>query len=130
MMKRDSRVMPSLGDVGYCYWFGASGHKYVHSVYSIASWPGHLYANIMLVRNDPDEGRQILWVGQSGPVYGQVSEDGAMAKARAQGANEVHVHLLGKHPAVRRQIVADLRRVTMVGMSGLGRIIKTAANEG
>ncbi len=112
-----------LGNVNYCYWIGASGHRYVHSVYRLESWPGHLDANIMLVRNCPDDGRQILWVGLSGAGHGQLSDPDALSWARANGANEIHVHLLGASATDRIAIVRDLQLIARVGTAGLSRKI-------
>lgn len=112
-----------LGDVSYCYWYGASGHRYVHSVYRLDTWPGHLDANIMLVRNCPREGRQILWVGQCGARHGELSDSGILAWARANRANEIHVHLLGASAGCRDQIAHDLQKIARVGSAGLTRKI-------
>ncbi len=108
-----------LGDVNYCYWTGASGHRYVHSVYRLETWPGHLDANIMLVRNCPADGRQILWVGECGADHGQLSDPGILSWARTNGANEIHVHLLGASASERIWIVRDLQQIARVGTAGL-----------
>jgi hypothetical protein len=115
-----------LYDVGYCYWFGASGRKYVHSVYRLDAWPGHVDANIMLIRNCPTDGRQILWAGQAGRIPGQLSKQGILSWARANGANEVHVHLLGGSAILRDQITKDLQRIARIGSAGLVRDISFA----
>ena len=117
-----------LGDVSYCYWYGASGHRYIHSVYRLDTWPGHLDANIMLVRNCPDEGRQILWVGQCGTDHGHLSDPGILAWAQANGANEVHVHLLGASATDRGQIACDLQKIARVGASGIARKISATSS--
>jgi len=110
-----------LGDVSYCYWTGASGNRYVHSVYRLDTWPGHLEANVLLVRNSPDDGRQILWVGQCGANHGQLSDPGILSWARANGANEIHIHLLGTSPADRVEIIRDLQQMARVGAAGRTR---------
>jgi hypothetical protein len=119
-----------FGNVSYCYWTGASGHRYIHSVYSLDLWPGHLDANIMLVRNCPDDGRQILWVGECGADHGQLSDPGILSWARANGANEIHVHLLGASAADRTGIVRDLQQIARVGTGGLARKVFTNSSTG
>lgn len=119
-----------LGNVNYCYWIGASGHRYIHSVYRLDSWPGHLDANTMLVRNCPDDGRQILWVGQCGAKHGRLSGPGILPWARANGANEIHVHLLGTSSADRVAIVRDLQQIARVGSAGLSRKILANGSAG
>lgn len=90
------------------YWHGRSGRKYIHTVFSFADWPGHTDANILLVRRDARDDRQIIWAGQSGAVAGLLSDPGALAGAKQAGANEIHVHLLGEDMLMRQCIVEDL----------------------
>ena len=90
------------------YWHGRSGRKYIHTIYSFAAWPGHSNANILLVRRDSTDKREIIWAGQTGDIPGLTTDYGVLDRARKSGANEIHVHLLGDDELMRQCIVEDL----------------------
>lgn len=101
----------ALGDLpvggAFRYWRGKSGRRYLHTVYSLAEWPGYASANVMFVRRMADD-RQVLWVGQTFAADG--NETLALLKRmRRMGANEVHIHLLAGSNRARDAVEKDLR---------------------
>ena len=90
------------------YWRGASGRRYLHSVYSLVGCPALPRANYILVRRFDDGTRVAL-------AFGQTKDDAIslnLAHLRHQGAklgaNEVHIHLLAETPEERAHVEGDL----------------------
>lgn len=94
--------------VNCIYWHGRSGRRYIHTIYSFAAWPGHSNANVLLVRRNANQSRDIIWAGQTGDIPGLTTDFGVLDRARKDGANEIHVHLLGDDEMMRQCIVEDL----------------------
>jgi len=90
------------------YWRGASGRRYLHSVYTLIGCPALPRANYILVRRYDDGRRTAL-------AFGQTKDDAVslnLAHLRHEGAkcgaNEVHIHLLAETPDERAAAEADL----------------------
>jgi hypothetical protein len=90
------------------YWRGASGRRYLHSVYSLVGCPALPRANYILVRRFDDGTRAAL-------AFGQTKDDAVtlnLAHLRHEGAkcgaNEVHVHLLAEDEEARALVETDL----------------------
>jgi hypothetical protein len=90
------------------YWRGASGLRYLHSVYTLIGCPALPQANYILVRRYEDGRRVAL-------AFGQTKDDAAslnLAHLRHEGAkcgaNEVHIHLLAETGEERAAAEADL----------------------
>lgn len=90
------------------YWRGASGRRYLHSVYTLVGCPAFPQANYILVHRHADGTRTPL-------LFGQTKDDAIslnLAHLRHQGAklgaNEVHIHLLTETVEERAQAEADL----------------------
>ena len=87
------------------YWRGASGRRYLHSVYTLIGCPALPQANSILVRRHEDGTRVAL-------AFGQTAISLNLAHLRHQGAkhgaNEVHIHLLAKTAEERSMVEADL----------------------
>ena len=100
---------PALDNVARCqYWRGASGRRYLHSVYTLIGCPALPRANYILVRRHDDGSRTPL-------SFGQTKDDAIslnLAHLRHQGArlgaNEVHIHLLAETPEERAHVEGDL----------------------
>lgn len=91
------------------FWTGASGKRYVHSVYSLRECPELPVANYVLVRRDMDGRCHALAVGRltcSTPTINmaEIRQRGALL-----GATEVHVHLLAEGRRQMKDIERDLR---------------------
>jgi hypothetical protein len=91
------------------FWTGASGQRYVHSVFSLIGCPELPKAVYLLVRRDQHDRRTVLRVGRT--RHDAVSLNLAEIRHRGAqlGANEVHVHFLAKSDRERRRIELDLR---------------------
>jgi len=95
-------------DQAFHYWRGASGRRYLHSVYSLVGCPALPQANFILVRRHEAGSREALAFGNT--------KDGAMSLNLARlrhegakiGANEVHIHLLADTARARTFVEADL----------------------
>jgi hypothetical protein len=103
-----SRV-PAVVSERFHFWHGASGQRYVHTVYNLIDCPAIPAANYLLVRRDASGVCHALSVGR-------VAEDAPslnLAQLRQQGANlgatEVHIHLLAGNARQGKLIEFDLR---------------------
>ena len=90
------------------YWRGASGRRYLHSVYTLVGCPALPQANFILVRRHEDGTREAL-------AFGDTKDDAIslnLAHLRHLGAkigaNEVHIHLLADTAHDRALVEADL----------------------
>lgn len=95
-------------DQAFHYWRGASGRRYLHSVYSLVGCPALPQANFILVRRHENGTREAL-------AFGSTKDDAMslnLARLRHEGAkigaNEVHIHLLAETPRARKFVEADL----------------------
>lgn len=95
-------------DQAFHYWRGASGRRYLHSVYSLVGCPALPQANFILVRRHEDGSREAL-------AFGNTKADAMslnLARLRHEGAkigaNEVHIHLLADTAQARSFVEADL----------------------
>lgn len=90
------------------YWRGASGRRYLHSVYTLVGCPPLPQANYILVRRHTDGTRDAL-------AFGNTRDDAVslnLAHLRHEGAkcgaNEIHIHLLAVTAHDRAMVEADL----------------------
>jgi hypothetical protein len=112
----------------YHYWRGASGARYLHSVYSLRDCPALPKATYIIVRRDNDGTRRPLKIGQT------VEDADTLNLARLRhlgaklGGNEVHIHLLAESSEERDMVEADLSLRQM----GKARRVRglCAANDG
>ncbi|MEZ5829360.1 MAG: hypothetical protein R3D30_00940 [Hyphomicrobiales bacterium] len=95
------------------YWRGASGRRYLHSVYTLLGCPALPQANYILVRRYEDGTREAI-------AFGQTIDDAItlnLAHLRHEGAkcgaNEVHVHLLADTAHERALVESDLAAAHM-----------------
>ena len=112
----------------YHYWRGASGARYLHTVFALIGCPQLPMANYILVRRDQDGTRRPLDIGQT--VY--VAESLNLAHLRRRGAllgaNEIHVHFLPESVRQRRAVEADLS-ARQLGRTGAAHL-DAPANDG
>lgn len=92
----------------FMFWSGASGTRYVHTIYTLHECPDLPNANVLLVRRDATGQREIVHIGtveHDSPSWNlaEIRHTAAVA-----GANEVHVHLLAETVAQRGFIEIDL----------------------
>lgn len=91
------------------YWFGASGERYLHTVYPLVECPELPRANFILVGRDADGARLAIRVGQTRDDAGSLNRARLRHLGALLGAVEVHVHLLAENREERCAVEADLR---------------------
>ena len=109
--RRDNRPLACLSRTGleklFHSWLGVSGRRYICSVYAVGASPvfDRSRAVVAAVRRDGADGRIAF-------VFAPNAQDDDFAfwtaRARACGACEWHVHLLGETPEARAAILSDL----------------------
>lgn len=90
------------------YWRGASGRRYLHSVYSLIGCPALPRANYILVRRYDDGTRAALAFGQTKDETASLNLAHLRHQGAKCGANEVHIHLLADTADARSEVEADL----------------------
>lgn len=98
---------PSFQD-RFWYWSGASGRKYIHSVYGIEDCPplpGAIYVSV----KRKGSLRIAVAVGRFQPFWDHVVGAREARRFTSLGVDELHVHLLGKTPAQTEAVFMDLQ---------------------
>jgi hypothetical protein len=95
------------------YWRGASGKRYLHSVYSLIGCPALPQANYILVRRYDDGSRVALALGQTKDEAISLNLAHLRYEGAKCGANEVHLHLLAETPESRALVEDDLATAHM-----------------
>ena len=95
-------------DQAFHYWRGASGRRYLHSVYTLIGCPALPRANYILVRRYEDGTRSALAFGQTRDGTATVNLAHLRHEGAKCGANEVHIHLLAEGADARASVEADL----------------------
>ena len=90
------------------YWRGASGQRYLHSVYSLIGCPALPQANYILVRRHEDGTRTPIAFGETKDDAISLNLAHLRHKGAKLGANEVHIHLLATTAAERALVETDL----------------------
>jgi hypothetical protein len=90
------------------FWTGASGKRYVHTVYSLFDCPTLEDANYILVRRTDKTTRTVLAIGRLVNRCASLNLAEIRQHAAALGADEVHVHLLAASMQEAQAVEADL----------------------
>ncbi len=94
----------------FWYWYGASGTRYIHSVYGIDSAPLLPGAVYIAARRIDERTCQAVACGTITPA--EIADAARFfAMLRNAGAEELHVHLLASCPAEAAQIRRDLEKL-------------------
>lgn len=106
-MRSDRAVRPAVrAEVlrgGLTAWRGLSGRRHLVQVHPFnAEVPGRIGGLAIAVRRDAAGFAHIVAIG------GDVSKPSWWARARAAGANELHVHQLARTAGERAAVVIDL----------------------
>jgi hypothetical protein len=91
------------------FWCGASGQRYVHTVYDLVDCPEVPAANFLLVHRDAAGRRSVLAIGHLKHEAATLNLAEIRHRGARLGANEVHVHLLAPSVEERRVVELDLR---------------------
>ena len=111
----------------FWYWTGASGRKYIHSVYALDNLPPLPNAIYVAVRREGPL-RVVVAIGRFSPFWDGVLGQRAVADFRKGGVDEIHVHLLAKSPEVAQAVLDDLLQAYAVD-DGLNVETVAAHNE-
>ena len=96
----------------FWYWRGASGKKYIHSVYAVEDCPPLPGAIYVAVRRQGNL-RTVMGVGRFMPFWDNVVTGRSLDRLHASGVNEIHVHLLAKSADQCEDILVDLEQSLM-----------------
>jgi hypothetical protein len=91
----------------FWYWTGASGRRYIHSVYGLDDCPPLPGAIYVAVRREGPL-RLVMGIGRFTPFWDGPMGGRDIAALRHKGVDEIHVHLLAKSPEVAAAILDDL----------------------
>jgi hypothetical protein len=91
------------------FWTGASGRRYVHTVYSLIECPMLAAGNYVLVRRDANGDRAVLAIGSAVLEAPSLNLAEIRRRGAELGANEVHVHLLAGTSKASKLVEYDLR---------------------
>lgn len=91
------------------FWTGASGKRYVHTVYELVDCPALPAANYILVRREPGTRRKVLAIGRVDQSVPSLNLAEIRQRAAELGAQEVHVHLLAETAKLAKLVEFDLR---------------------
>ena len=91
----------------FWYWSGASGRKYIHSVYGLDDCPPLPGAIYVAVRREGTL-RVALGIGRFTAFWDGPLSARDFQRLKTQGIDEIHVHLLAKSPEASEAILQDL----------------------
>ena len=90
------------------FWRGASGERYLHTVYSLLDCPPLPRANYVLVRRDPSGTSTVLRISHTSHDAGTLNLAEVRHRGAQLGATEVHVHFLAASDGERQVVEYDL----------------------
>ncbi len=97
------------------FWAGATGRRYVHTVYSLVECPALAAGNYILVRRDRNGDRTVLAIGSALNDAASLNLADIRRRGAELGANEVHIHLLAGTSKASKLVEFDLRSGQMNG---------------
>ncbi len=90
------------------YWRGASGQRYLHTVFPLFDCPLMSKVNYILVQRGRDGTRRPLDIGQTVSEADSLNLAHLRRRAALLGANEIHIHFLSESVSERVAAEADL----------------------
>lgn len=110
-------AVQSQGDVTnrFHFWTGATGKRYVHTVYSLFDCPPVGMANYVLVRREGRAKREVLAIGRVFSDTASLNLAEIRQRGAALGAHEVHIHLLATSAQESQAVEVDLRTAQFAG---------------
>lgn len=91
------------------FWRGASGRRYVHTIFDLITCPRLPACVYMLVRCDLEGRRHVLRIGTVSAEAWSLNLAEIRHRGAQLGASEVHAHLLAVDAAARSRIATDLQ---------------------
>lgn len=99
------------------FWTGATGKRYVHTVYSLFDCPPMEQANYVLVRRGGQARRSVLAIGRLVNELPSINLAEIRQRGAMLGADEVHIHLLATSVHESQQVEVDLRTAQFAAQS-------------
>jgi len=99
------------------FWTGATGKRYVHTVYSLFDCPPVEQANYVLVRRGGSSKRTILAVGRLTNESASLNLAEIRQRGATLGADEVHIHLLACSTQESQAVEVDLKTAQFASLS-------------
>lgn len=99
------------------FWTGASGKRYVHTVYSLFDCPPIGVANYVLVRRESKTQRAVLAIGRLTSETSSLNLAEIRQRGATLGADEVHIHLLATSANESQAVEVDLRTAQFAALS-------------
>jgi hypothetical protein len=93
----------------FFFWRGATGERYVHTVFGLLDCPELPRSIYILVRRDAHGRRSVLHVGRADHEATSLNLAEVRFRGASAGANEVHVHFLVEGDRERRLVEFDLQ---------------------
>lgn len=93
----------------FFFWRGATGERYVHTVFSLLECPELPRSIYILVQRDANDRRTVLHVGRADHEANSLNLAEMRFRGASVGANEVHVHFLVEGDRERRLVEFDLQ---------------------
>lgn len=107
----------------FYYWLGASGERYLHTVFPIDADFNSPGANLIVVRRERTGECIPLYVGR----IGDLDEEDINDLRFMSGANEMHMHLMAPDNAAAHEIALDLNARHMEEPSQTPDLFETQA---
>lgn len=101
--------LPKAETLSLHFWRGASGKRYVHTVFDLLTCPRLPACTYLLVRRDAKGNRRALRIGTVSAEAWSLNLAEIRHRAAQLGANEVHAHLIAPGAAARCQIAEDMQ---------------------
>ena len=99
------------------FWTGASGKRYVHTVYSLFDCPPIGVANYVLVRRESKTQRAVLAIGRLTGEASSLNLAEIRQRGATLGADEVHIHLLATSATESQAVEVDLKTAQFAALS-------------
>jgi hypothetical protein len=120
-------ALPDAGVARTRSWVGASGQRYLHTVYDLLTCPPLPEANYLLVTRDSQGRSRIVRIDQATSDAPTLNLARIRHQAASLGANEVHVHFLAQTAAQRTLVTCDLRVSAFGALAAEATTTNTAA---
>ena len=104
-----TQPMTPTGRERFQFWTGASGKRYVHTVYDLLNCPTLPASNYMLVKRSADGELDVLAIGQVSNQATSLNLAEIRRHGAELGASEVHIHLLADDAVDAKHIQHDLQ---------------------
>lgn len=99
------------------FWTGATGKRYVHTVYSLFDCPPVGIANYVLVRREGKTKRTVLALGRLTGETASLNLAEIRQRGATLGADEVHIHLLATSMQESQAVEVDLKTAQFAALA-------------